>query len=127
MACTRETRRPQVGATNTDTRGLDPTTEVGPVDDRRISQDRLAALAAHLSAHKLVVELTDRGLVVRNPEVAGCCPEVPLATDTITCRPRSDDGGIWWFFTSWGTPIAPADRVTDATVTVKGYLSGVRR
>ncbi|MGI5324780.1 hypothetical protein [Actinomadura nitritigenes] len=54
--------------------------------NRTISGDPLAALAAHLSAHRLAVELTSRGLRVANPDVAGCCAEVGRASDLITCR-----------------------------------------
>nr|BFE32535.1 hypothetical protein GCM10010200_047860 [Actinomadura rugatobispora] len=57
----------------------------------------LAALGAHLGAHGFAVELTDRGLKVSNPQVAGCCPEVAHASDTITCRSRQEDGGRLWF------------------------------
>jgi hypothetical protein len=87
---------------------------------------RLAALGAHLSAHGLTVELTSRGLRVKNPEVRGCCPENPTLSDLIGCRARADDGGRLWFFTGWAEPIAPADQVTEAVVTIKGYLSDRR-
>jgi hypothetical protein len=83
----------------------------------------LAALGAHLGAHGFAVELTDRGLKVSNPEVAGCCPEVAHASDTITCRPRPEDGGRLWFFSSWGQPLAEADRITDALIAVKINLA----
>ncbi|TDD79218.1 hypothetical protein E1293_24005 [Actinomadura darangshiensis] len=86
---------------------------------------RLAALAAHLAARKLDVELGSKGLRVANPQVKGCCS--PHATDTIACRTRDEDAGRLWYFTSWGEPIAPADRVTDAAVFVLGYLSGEER
>jgi hypothetical protein len=82
---------------------------------------RLAALAAHLSARKLDVQLDSSGLRVENPQVEGCCSR--NAADTVSCRPRDDDAGRLWYFTSWGEPIAPADRVTDAAVFVLGYLS----
>jgi hypothetical protein len=91
--------------------------------DRTTPQDRLAVLGAHLSAHHLTVEPTARGLRVTNPQVAGCCAEVPAAGDLITCRPRRDDGGVIWYYTSWQEPIAPADRITDAAVALLGYLA----
>jgi hypothetical protein len=84
----------------------------------------LAALGAYLGAHGFAVELTARGLVVRNPDVPGCCEEVKVTSDTITCRPRDTDGGRLWFFTSWGEPIAEADRIVDARIFVMGRLAG---
>ncbi|TDE34996.1 hypothetical protein [Actinomadura sp. 6K520] len=82
---------------------------------------RLAALAAHLAARKLDVDLSAAGLRVTNPQVKGCCTK--NAADTISCRPRDEDGAALWFFTSWGEPIAPADRLTDAAVFVLGSLA----
>ncbi|MWA01522.1 hypothetical protein F8568_014265 [Actinomadura sp. LD22] len=93
--------------------------------NRTISGDPLAALAAHLSAHRLTVELTSRGLRVANPDVPGCCAET--RSDLITCRARPEDFGNAWFWTSWGEPIARADRVTDAAVVIRGYLAGAGR
>lgn len=95
--------------------------------NRTISGDPLAALAAHLSAHRLTVELTSRGLRVANPDAPGCCTEVGHASDLITCRPRPEDFGDAWFWTSWGEPIARADRITDAAVFIRGYLTGAGR
>ncbi|QKG23551.1 hypothetical protein [Actinomadura verrucosospora] len=95
--------------------------------NRTISGDPLAALAAHLSAHRLTVELTSRGLRVANPDAPGCCAEVGRASDLITCRARPEDFGAAWFWTSWGEPIARADRLTDAAVFVRGYLAGAGR
>ncbi|WP_433476693.1 hypothetical protein ACQPZP_06340 [Spirillospora sp. CA-142024] len=86
---------------------------------------RLAALAAHLAARKLDVQLDSDGLRVRNPHVKSCCTQ--HTGDTISCRTRDEDGAGLWYFTSWGEPIAPADRVTDAAVFVLGYLSGDER
>lgn len=83
------------------------------MDDDRTPQDRLAALAAHLSARRFGVDLTAAGLVV---EGGG-------GRDVVTCGPRSDDGGRWWFFTAQGAPIAPADEITNAGVAVLGYMS----
>jgi hypothetical protein len=88
------------------------------------SERRLAALGAHLSSRGFKVDLTARGLSVRNPNVPGCCDEVAHASDTIACRPRLDDGGRLWFFTSWNAPIAEADRITDATMAIKANLAG---
>jgi hypothetical protein len=93
------------------------------VANRTISGDPLAALGAHLSAHRLTVELTSRGLRVVNPDVPGCCGEVGCASDVVACRARSEDFGNAWFWTSWGEPIARADQVTDAAVFIRGYLS----
>ncbi|MBX6768490.1 MAG: hypothetical protein IRY90_15280, partial [Actinomadura rubrobrunea] len=77
------------------------------------SYDPLAALAVHLSARRLTVNTTADGLRVVNKDVPGCCGAW-YAADTVSCRPREDDGGTPWFFTSWGEPIAPADQVEDA-------------
>ncbi|GAA2398279.1 hypothetical protein GCM10010191_01240 [Actinomadura vinacea] len=84
----------------------------------------LARLGAHLGAHGFAVDLTDRGLTVSNPEVAGCCPEVARTSDTITCRSRREDGGRLWFWSSWGQPLAEADHITDALIAVKINLAG---
>lgn len=92
--------------------------------DRTTSESRLAALGAHLGARGLIVNLTARGLYVQNPEVSGCCDAAKHPADTITCRPRPDDGGRMWFFTSWGAPIAEADRITEAALAVRSNLSG---
>jgi hypothetical protein len=97
------------------------------VANRTISGDPLAALAAHLSAHRLTVELTSRGLRVVNPDVPGCCDESRSASDLITCRARGEDFGTAWFWTSWGEPIARAECITDAAVFIRGYLSGTGR
>lgn len=101
--------------------------------DRTGSQDRLAALVPPLKARGLETELTDEGLVVRNPNAPGCCPQqpgccphAPVAGATVACRPRAEDGGRWWFFTSSHEPICEADQVTDAVVQINGHLSGDR-
>jgi hypothetical protein len=58
-----------------------------------------------------------------DPKVAGCCDEVAHAADTITCRPRTGDGDRMWFWTSWGEPIAEADRIIEAKMVIRGYLA----
>ncbi|WP_131735970.1 hypothetical protein [Actinomadura roseirufa] len=85
-------------------------------------EGRLAALAAHLGARKLTVELTPNGLLVTNQNAPGCCPETRHPRDLITCRKRPEDDGTLWLFTSWGEPIAPADQIIDAAVFILGYL-----
>jgi hypothetical protein len=70
------------------------------------------------------VNLTAHGLHVQNPEVPGCCDAAEHPADTITCRTRPDDGGRMWFHSSWGAPIAEADRITDAALAVRSVLSG---
>ncbi|MFD0852810.1 hypothetical protein ACFQ07_11270 [Actinomadura adrarensis] len=91
--------------------------------ERTSPEGRLAALGAHLGAHGFHVELTARGLKVCNPHVAGCCQEVVQASDTVTCRARPEVGGTLWFYTSWGEPIAAADRIIDAKVAILGNLA----
>jgi len=86
------------------------------------SYDPLAALAVHLSARRLAVTTTAAGLRVVNKDVPGCCG-ARYAADTVSCRPREDDAGTLWFFTSWGEPIAPADQVEDAGMYIHAYLS----
>jgi hypothetical protein len=100
-------------------RGLDPTQEVGPVEDRTTETDPLAVLGAFLTACGYGTERSVRGLKVVNPQVMGCCA---LVADTITCRERSEDSGRVWFWTSWGEAIAPADRITEAALAVMAYL-----
>ncbi|TDB91491.1 hypothetical protein E1264_01480 [Actinomadura sp. KC216] len=90
--------------------------------NRTVPQERLAALGAHLSARRLEVELTTRGLSVKNPDVPGCCPEVGRLSDVITCRPRVEDDARLWFYTSWNEPVAEAGHITDAAVFIVGYL-----
>lgn len=86
---------------------------------------RLSALAAHLEAHRLDVELAASRLLVRNPEAPACCPEAgrDSLADAIGCRTRIEDGGALWFYTSWQEPIAEAHRITDALAVIKGYLA----
>ncbi|MFV2173046.1 hypothetical protein ACFHW2_24825 [Actinomadura sp. LOL_016] len=91
--------------------------------NRTIPHDPLAALGAYLGARRLEVELTARGLRVANPDASGCCDDASVPSDLITCRPRRDDGGRLWFWTSWNEPIAEADRVVEATTFVLGYLA----
>lgn len=92
--------------------------------ERTSTENRLAALGAHLASRGFTIDLTGRGLRVRNTNIAGCCSEIAHAGDTISCRPRPEDGGRLWFFTSWGEAIAEADRIIDATMFIRGYLSG---
>jgi hypothetical protein len=86
--------------------------------------DPLAVLGARLVARGLAVDYTAEGLRVENTAVPGCCAEVPHPCAVITCRRRTDDGGMWWFYAdSWGEPIAPAEQVDDAAMHVMGYLN----
>mgnify|MGYP007126051909 CR=1 FL=1 len=82
--------------------------------------DRLAALAAHLTARNMDVELTDRDLLVRQRDTG-------LVTGLIVCRPRPEDGGALWFLTGAGEPLAPAARIVDAAVALKALRSRGRR
>lgn len=91
------------------------------MDDRSFPRGRLGLLGEHLKAHKFGVELTGEGLRVTAPESAGCSGG---AVELVVCARRPEDGGAWWFFTSWGEAIAPADRVVDAVVAIKGHLAG---
>ncbi|ACZ00407.1 hypothetical protein [Thermomonospora curvata] len=86
------------------------------MNDRRMPQDRLAALAAHLAAHRMEVDLSDRGLLVRDQ---GTGTVVAL----VVCRRRAEDAGTLWFFTGTGEPLAPSDRITDAALALRGRLS----
>ncbi|WP_222721165.1 hypothetical protein [Actinomadura sp. HBU206391] len=88
---------------------------------------RLARLGAYLASHRLDVDLTSYGLLVRNPAAPACCSEAKQGSlaDTVTCRPRHEDSGRLWFYTSWREPIADARRVSDAVDEIKKYL-GVR-
>ncbi|WP_346040789.1 hypothetical protein [Actinomadura chokoriensis] len=69
------------------------------------------------------MDLTSGGLRVVNEHVPGCCAEVVHPSVRITCRKRREDSGNPWFWTSWREPIAPADRITDASVVILGYLT----
>jgi hypothetical protein len=83
----------------------------------------LAALAVNLSAPRLVIDRTARAVREVNKDVPECCDEVRYASDTVVCRPRVDDGGTPWVFTSWGALIAAADQVEDAAMHVYAYVS----
>src|SRR5262245_46996284 len=98
--------------------------DLRPVAKTMPQTNPLAALGAYLGAHGLAVELTARGLKVTNKQVSGCCDEVSYASDTITCRKRTDDGGRLWFWNSSGKPIAEADRIVDAALIIRSDLSG---
>ncbi|MFC5747373.1 hypothetical protein ACFPZN_17225 [Actinomadura rugatobispora] len=82
------------------------------------SQQRLAALGAHLVARGLTIGLTEKGLRVTNPHAGGCCDDAAHPADTITCHARREDDGRMWFWTSWGEPI------TDASKVILGNLAG---
>ncbi|MFI0354578.1 hypothetical protein [Actinomadura sp. 9N407] len=86
--------------------------------DRRTETDPLAVLDAFLSACGFTTERRASGLRVVNPQVMGCCS---LVADTIGCRARDEDQRVW-FWTSWGEPIAPADRISDAALAVMAYM-----
>lgn len=84
--------------------------------DRTTAEARLAALAAYLTAHGLDVDPGGRGLLVREQGTG-------VVVGLVTCRRRTDDAGALWFFTGAGEPIAPAGRIADAVVAVKGRLA----
>lgn len=92
-------------------------------DRQAESHARLAALGVHLFSLGFRTKLGPQGLTVINPEARGCCEEVTAAADTITCRPRVTGDDPLWFWSSWGEPLSPADRLGDVTATIKGYLS----
>ncbi|WP_131737816.1 hypothetical protein [Actinomadura roseirufa] len=77
-------------------------------------------------AFGLETVLQRRKLIVINPKAPGCCPDVPRPADTVTCKPRAEDGERLWFFTSWGKPIAEADRIVDAAELPASTSSGER-
>ncbi|GLZ11334.1 hypothetical protein Acsp04_15690 [Actinomadura sp. NBRC 104425] len=77
--------------------------------------DPLSALGTSLGADGLTVARTADGLQVTNEDVPG-------ATDTITCRPRPEDGGRLWFWTGRGEPLAEADHLRDAILYVRVHL-----
>jgi hypothetical protein len=89
--------------------------------DRKSTADPLARLAAFLGGQGLKAEMTERGLKVVDPEIAGCCSA--HAADMVTCRPRPEDGGRLWFWTSWGEPIAEADHIADAGLIIRTNLA----
>ncbi|WP_131743052.1 hypothetical protein [Actinomadura roseirufa] len=60
---------------------------------------RLGALMSRLQIYGLKTVLQRGGLIVINPNLPGCCEGAPQPADTITCRPREDDGERLWFFT----------------------------
>lgn len=83
----------------------------------------LFQLERRLEAYRLETRLTDDGaLIVRNDGRPGCCDLVAHLSDRIRVRSRLDDDGRAWFFTSWGEPIAEAERIIDASVLIAGYL-----
>ncbi|MFB4316501.1 hypothetical protein [Actinomadura sp. 21ATH] len=87
--------------------------------DRRTDADPLAALGAFLTACGFLAEPATDGLRVVNPQALGCCG---LIADTISLRPDAHGGpGVLW--TSWGEPVGPATRITDAALIVMAYLS----
>ncbi|MFB4300200.1 hypothetical protein [Actinomadura sp. NTSP31] len=87
----------------------------------------LGALMNRLDLYDLDVRIGRCGLHVSNPRADGCCEGAPEPADMITCRSRAEDGGRLWFFTSWGEPIAEAERVVDAAVIIAGRFAGARR
>lgn len=91
-----------------------------PVDAPTTPGDRLAALAAHLAARNMDVELTDRDLLVHHRDTG-------LVAGLIVCHPRPEDGGALWFFTGSGEPLAPAAHIVDAALAFKALRSQERR
>lgn len=83
---------------------------------------RLSALGTVLRAYGFRARMTPDGLHVTNPDVPGCCTAHP--SDVISARPREDDAGRPWFFTSSRYPLAEADRVPDAVIAVMRLLNG---
>ncbi|MEV4255500.1 hypothetical protein AB0J52_20290 [Spirillospora sp. NPDC049652] len=77
-----------------------------------------AALAGLARGHKLTVT-----------ELSGTRFKVSAGPETraleIEARPRSDDGGRWWF--CWGGTVwlCEADNPTDALVQIKGALKRI--
>ncbi|WP_131740806.1 hypothetical protein [Actinomadura roseirufa] len=104
--------------------------EAGEIDPGERSGDadhpdayaRLGALMSRLHVYGLETVLQRRKLIVINPKAPGCCDYVPRPADTIACKPREDDGGRLWFVTSWGEPIAEANHIVDAALTVATTL-----
>ncbi|GLZ15897.1 hypothetical protein Acsp04_61320 [Actinomadura sp. NBRC 104425] len=70
-----------------------------------------------------MIDRTVRAVREVNKDVPECCDEVRYVSDTVVCRPREDDGGTPWVFTSWGALIASADQVEDAAMYVYTYVS----
>ncbi|GAA4059124.1 MULTISPECIES: hypothetical protein [Actinomadura] len=87
--------------------------------DRRGAYDRLAVLGTYMAAKGLVTKLTADGLRVSNPQVKGG----EEAADTVTCRPRPEDGDELWFYTGRQEPITPAYDIIDAAVHIIGHLN----
>ena len=85
-----------------------------------VAESRLAALGVHLAARGYQVDYSGSELRVVGARGEGCCSACPA--DTITCRVRRDDGFRYWYFTSWGEPLAQAFDVVSAAVSVQGYL-----
>lgn len=73
-------------------------------------------------ARRFDVELTTKGLRVTDPRVSASRDEGAAVSDLITCRERLDDAGVLWFY-SQGEPVAEAELVIDAAVTVAGRLT----
>jgi hypothetical protein len=86
------------------------------------SRARLEALGVVLRVYRLHAFMSEDGLRVVNPAVAGCCGAHP--SDVISVRAREDDGGRAWFFTSWRHPVAEAERVVDAVMVIRELLDG---
>lgn len=78
------------------------------------------ALGDHLRAHGYHVETMPIGLVVRS--VARPADEARSGRGLyVTCRPRTDDGCLLWFF-GGGEPLAPADQPMNAVTALKARL-----
>jgi len=83
---------------------------------------RLGALAVHLEATGFEIERHPGRLRVRLPG-GDRCQCGAARGDMITCRPHAGDDQRLWYFTSWGLAITEADRVTDAAMIIRGYLT----
>jgi hypothetical protein len=76
---------------------------------------KLYALGAHLNGIAgLDAVLRDNVLTVTRGD----------RTERITCAPRPSDFDRPWFWDSQRKPVAEADRIIDASVTINGRLQG---
>jgi hypothetical protein len=92
-----------------------PAETAGTPDGHNTPVARLAALAMHLGTRGLDIDATQEGVIARDPDR-------PDTTLPITCQARPDDAQRMWFFAA-DTPIAEADRMVEAAVTIRSLFT----
>lgn len=94
-----------------------------PSDAHPHSYARLFALMSNLTPRGFTCSIDESGstLLVLAPNASG-----PRAAIDVVCKPRQEDGGNLWYWTSYGKPLANGEDVVGAAVALVGILESAR-